>query len=155
MAPSLRTAPPRDPADRDRNQDHDRIVGQHRPHERLHGRRPIRGRVRHADRCGDERVGVDACRSPFEGSPSDGERVRGHGRQGPTAAAGPDSPKTSSPSRLEGRDLESLVREFGLQPSARVIFLLKQICHSLAEAHPRGMVHRDITPANIFLCRRR
>ena len=33
------------------------------------------------------------------------------------------------------------------------MFLLKQICHSLAEAHARGMVHRDIKPANIFLCR--
>ena len=27
------------------------------------------------------------------------------------------------------------------------------MCHSLAEAHARGMVHRDIKPANIFLCR--
>ncbi|HEX6164865.1 MAG TPA: serine/threonine-protein kinase [Vicinamibacterales bacterium] len=54
---------------------------------------------------------------------------------------------------LEGRDLESLVKEFGPLPPERVTFLLKQICHSLAEAHARGMVHRDIKPANIFLCR--
>ena len=33
------------------------------------------------------------------------------------------------------------------------MYLLKQLCHSLAEAHARGMVHRDIKPANIFLCR--
>ena len=33
------------------------------------------------------------------------------------------------------------------------MYLLQQICHSLAEAHERGMVHRDIKPANIFLCR--
>ncbi len=54
---------------------------------------------------------------------------------------------------LDGRDLESLVKEFGALPPERVLFLLKQMCHSLAEAHARGMVHRDIKPANLFLCR--
>jgi tRNA A-37 threonylcarbamoyl transferase component Bud32 len=54
---------------------------------------------------------------------------------------------------LEGRDLESVVKEFGPLAPERVTFLLKQICHSLSEAHARGMVHRDIKPANIFLCR--
>jgi serine/threonine-protein kinase len=54
---------------------------------------------------------------------------------------------------LDGRDLESLVKEFGPLPPDRAMFLLRQVCHSLAEAHARGMVHRDIKPANIFLCR--
>ena len=27
------------------------------------------------------------------------------------------------------------------------------MCHSLADAHARGLVHRDITPANIYACR--
>jgi tRNA A-37 threonylcarbamoyl transferase component Bud32 len=54
---------------------------------------------------------------------------------------------------LDGRDLESFVREFGPLPYPRVLYLLRQMCHSLAEAHARGMVHRDIKPANIFLCR--
>ncbi len=54
---------------------------------------------------------------------------------------------------LEGRDLEHVVKDFGPLAPERVMFLLKQICHSLAEAHARGMVHRDIKPANIFLCR--
>jgi eukaryotic-like serine/threonine-protein kinase len=54
---------------------------------------------------------------------------------------------------LSGRDLETLVREFGPVPADRVIFLLRQVCHSLADAHARGMVHRDIKPANIFVCR--
>lgn len=54
---------------------------------------------------------------------------------------------------LQGRDLESLVREFGPLPPERVMFLLQQICHSLAEAHERCLVHRDVKPANVFLCR--
>jgi tRNA A-37 threonylcarbamoyl transferase component Bud32 len=54
---------------------------------------------------------------------------------------------------LEGRDLESLVQEFGPLPPERAMFLLQQVCHSLAEAHARGLVHRDVKPANIFLCR--
>ena len=33
------------------------------------------------------------------------------------------------------------------------LYLLRQVCHSLAEAHARGLVHRDITPANIYVCR--
>jgi serine/threonine-protein kinase len=54
---------------------------------------------------------------------------------------------------LSGRDLESLVREFGPLPADRAMFLLRQICHSLADAHARGLVHRDIKPANIYTCR--
>ena len=54
---------------------------------------------------------------------------------------------------LIGRDLESFVREFGPVPADRAIFLLRQVCHSLADAHARGLVHRDIKPANIYVCR--
>jgi serine/threonine-protein kinase len=54
---------------------------------------------------------------------------------------------------LAGRDLESLIREFGPLPANRAIYLLRQVCHSLADAHARGLVHRDIKPANIYVCR--
>jgi serine/threonine-protein kinase len=54
---------------------------------------------------------------------------------------------------LAGRDLESLVRDFGPMPAARATYLLRQVCHSLADAHARGLVHRDIKPANIYVCR--
>ncbi|HKT81291.1 MAG TPA: serine/threonine-protein kinase [Vicinamibacterales bacterium] len=54
---------------------------------------------------------------------------------------------------LNGRDLETLVRDFGPLSSERAVYLLRQVCHSLAEAHARGLVHRDIKPANIYVCR--
>ena len=54
---------------------------------------------------------------------------------------------------LLGRDLESLVRDFGPLPPERAIYLLRQICHSLADAHAHGLVHRDVKPANIYVCR--
>jgi serine/threonine-protein kinase len=54
---------------------------------------------------------------------------------------------------LNGLDLESLVRKHGPLPTERVIYLLRQVCHSLAEAASFGLVHRDIKPANLFVCR--
>jgi serine/threonine protein kinase len=54
---------------------------------------------------------------------------------------------------LDGRDLESLVRQFGPMPPARVVHIIRQVCGSLAEAHEMGLIHRDVKPANIFACR--
>ena len=45
------------------------------------------------------------------------------------------------------------MREFGPLPADRALYVLRQVCHSLAEAHARGLVHRDVTPANVYLCR--
>lgn len=54
---------------------------------------------------------------------------------------------------LEGLSLEQLVTTHGPVSPARTVFLLRQVCHSLGEAHGRGLVHRDVKPANLFVCR--
>ena len=54
---------------------------------------------------------------------------------------------------LEGFDLETLVSTFGPLPAERVAQILIQACHSLGEAHQGGLIHRDVKPANIYVCR--
>lgn len=52
---------------------------------------------------------------------------------------------------VNGIDLQSLVERFGPLPAGRVIWLLRQICRSLEEAHAAGLTHRDIKPRNIMV----
>lgn len=54
---------------------------------------------------------------------------------------------------LSGMDVFSLVQRFGPLPPERVVAVLRQACRSLAEAHAAGVLHRDIKPHNLFLCR--
>jgi serine/threonine-protein kinase len=53
---------------------------------------------------------------------------------------------------LDGLTLDQLVKRFGPVGASRTVFLLTQACHSLAEAHEHGLIHRDVKPANIFTC---
>jgi len=52
---------------------------------------------------------------------------------------------------LDGVSLQELPELDGPQPPGRVIYILSQATHALAEAHAAGLVHRDIKPANILL----
>jgi eukaryotic-like serine/threonine-protein kinase len=52
---------------------------------------------------------------------------------------------------LQGMSLAELVKEGGPLPTGRVIYLFRQVCAGLVEAHGLGLVHRDLKPANLFV----
>jgi serine/threonine-protein kinase len=52
---------------------------------------------------------------------------------------------------VEGLNLRELVDLHGPLHPGRVVYLLRQVCAALAEAHARGIIHRDIKPGNIML----
>jgi serine/threonine-protein kinase len=55
---------------------------------------------------------------------------------------------------LEGVTLSELVAETGALPPGRAVHVLRQVAAALREAHLRGLVHRDVKPDNVMLCRR-
>jgi serine/threonine protein kinase len=55
---------------------------------------------------------------------------------------------------LDGLDLARIVTATGAMPPGRVVHVLVQVCGALAEAHGIGLVHRDVKPSNIVLCKR-
>ena len=54
---------------------------------------------------------------------------------------------------LDGFNLQALVDRFGPLPAERAVHILRQMCDSLGEAHEAGLAHRDVKPANVFVCR--
>ncbi|MGN6136637.1 MAG: serine/threonine-protein kinase [Aureliella sp.] len=55
---------------------------------------------------------------------------------------------------LPGLTLQELVSHAGPLLPARIIYLLRQICSALHEAHGLGLIHRDVKPSNIFVSER-
>jgi serine/threonine protein kinase len=53
--------------------------------------------------------------------------------------------------RVVGRTLKQLVADEGALPPARAVAILRDVASALAYAHRRGVVHRDVKPANIFV----
>jgi len=55
---------------------------------------------------------------------------------------------------LPGLTLQQVIKRFGPVPPARAVYLIRQICRALHEAHSIGLIHRDIKPSNILVCAR-
>jgi serine/threonine-protein kinase len=55
---------------------------------------------------------------------------------------------------LPGLSLEELIERHGPLPAARVVYVLRQTCQALREAHAVGLIHRDIKPGNVFVAQR-
>ena len=54
--------------------------------------------------------------------------------------------------RLRGRTLRDELEQRGALPAAEAIELARQALAGLGAAHDAGIVHRDVTLANLFLC---
>jgi serine/threonine protein kinase len=52
---------------------------------------------------------------------------------------------------VEGTDLKTLVTEEGPLPLGRALGIAGQVASALDAAHDRGLVHRDVKPANILV----
>jgi hypothetical protein len=54
---------------------------------------------------------------------------------------------------LAGEPLSALIAREAPLPAARTARIASQVLKSLMAAHERGVIHRDVKPPNVFLCR--
>ncbi|NIM90241.1 MAG: protein kinase [Candidatus Aminicenantes bacterium] len=52
---------------------------------------------------------------------------------------------------VPGEDLKSTIKRVGPLGAGKAIFIAKQVCEGLTEAHHLGVVHRDLKPSNIMI----
>jgi len=52
---------------------------------------------------------------------------------------------------VDGENMDSLLRRVGRLPEDKALEVAREICSGLAAAHDRGVVHRDMKPANVMI----
>lgn len=52
---------------------------------------------------------------------------------------------------VHGEDLKSSIRRMGQLSLGKALFIVKQVCDGLSEAHRLGIIHRDLKPQNIMI----
>lgn len=55
---------------------------------------------------------------------------------------------------VDGMTLDELVERSGVTSPARTVHIAKQVCRALQVAHSRSLIHRDVKPHNIMICRK-
>lgn len=115
---------------------------------------------RAVDQVLDRTVAVKLMHEQLAGDPTWSERFR---REARAAAAlysrhivtvydwGTDGVDFIVMELVEGEDLGSLIRREGPLPTERVSRIGYEVADALAEAHSKGVIHRDVTPGNILI----
>lgn len=52
---------------------------------------------------------------------------------------------------IDGESLSNVVKANGALQPARALHLFQQICEALVHAHEKGVIHRDVKPANVIV----
>jgi len=52
---------------------------------------------------------------------------------------------------VPGENLKSMIQMMGHMSVGKTIFIAKQVCEGLIEAHKLGVIHRDLKPSNIMI----
>ena len=113
------------------------------------------------DRVLDRRVAVKVLGAPYDRNP---EFVR-HFRHEARMAAGLSHPGVVAifdsasdgdlhyivMEHVHGQTLAELLRQRGPLPPRQAAAVAQRVCQALAAAHERGLVHRDVKPANVMV----
>ncbi|HMQ53913.1 MAG TPA: protein kinase [Anaerolineae bacterium] len=54
---------------------------------------------------------------------------------------------------VDGASLQAQLARSGALPAREAVTVCRDVAHALQHAHERGVIHRDVKPANVFMDR--